>query len=81
MTNWMKDAPCVGYGHLFFDESRSRVVNEARKICAGCGLNDECLDHALRNSEVGVWAGLTTNQRRKLIRSRTKSQTDLEKIV
>lgn len=79
--DWMKNAPCIGHGDLFFEESRSTVVSKAREICAGCSVQARCLEHAIANSEVGVWAGLTTNQRRKLVRARSRGHVELEKIV
>lgn len=81
MTDWMKNAPCEGHGHLFFEESRPTVVSRARKLCEQCAFSTQCLEHAIRNNEVGVWAGLTTNQRKKLVRSRGKHSFDLGKIV
>jgi WhiB family redox-sensing transcriptional regulator len=79
--DWMKNAPCIGHGDLFFEESRLTIVNKAREICAGCSVRERCLEHAITNSEVGVWAGLTTNQRRKLVRARSQVHLELEKIV
>uniref|UniRef100_UPI002AD3730D WhiB family transcriptional regulator n=1 Tax=Frankia sp. Cr1 TaxID=3073931 RepID=UPI002AD3730D len=41
----------------------------AKKICAPCGVRQECLDHALATSELyGVWGGLTPRERTQLVR-------------
>lgn len=70
--NWMNDAPCKGKGNMFFDEVHRTVVREAKKICAECEFNSACLDYALAHDEIGVWAGTTTNERAKILRSRRK---------
>jgi WhiB family transcriptional regulator, redox-sensing transcriptional regulator len=54
---------------FFFGLGQSRLANQARAICAGCGVQGECLEFALRNpdeTEFGVWGGATPSQRRRL---------------
>ncbi len=42
-------------------------IAEARRICAGCGVADECLQYALEsNQEAGVWGGYPEDERRRL---------------
>lgn len=75
-VDWMQKAKCDGQGDLFFSEMQARMVNKARAICKTCEVKQQCLAYALENNEVGVWAGTTTNQRRK-IRNRTLKISDM----
>ncbi len=45
-------------------------VREAKKICAGCPVKEQCLEYGLTHVEYGVWGGLTANERRTLNRKR-----------
>ena len=76
--SWMIGAPCIGKGDLFFQETKRTVVRQARKICDSCAVNSRCLEYALENDEVGVWAGLTTNQRAKILRKRARELKNAE---
>jgi WhiB family redox-sensing transcriptional regulator len=65
---WMDDALCREIGpELFFLED-SGVPYEARKVCALCPVQDECLRFALTADVEGIWAGTTPSQRRALRR-------------
>lgn len=72
---WMIGAPCTGNADLFFDETSRTKVRKARAICKSCKANARCLEYAMKNNDVGVWAGTTANQRAKMRRTmRKKSQ-------
>lgn len=45
-------------------------LSEAKQVCAGCPLAMQCLEYALRNTEIGIWGGTTESQRESL-RKRT----------
>lgn len=74
---WMRDAPCRGATAAFFAErgpAAARLVKQAKKVCAGCPVSDQCLEYALENREpCGVWGGLTPVQRRKLASGHTRA--------
>lgn len=73
MTTWRDQAKCRDKEtDWFFIEDHRTVVNEARVFCATCPVHSQCLDHAIRNDEVGIWAGTTTNQRKKILRNKRK---------
>lgn len=67
----MDNARCatVSDRGIFFDETRPSLVRSAKKICSACPVKTPCLDHAIKNKEVGVWGETTTNQRTKMVRS------------
>lgn len=79
-TTWREDAACLRYpAVLFFGlddvespaERRTREEN-AKRICIGCEVRDECLDYALATREAyGIWGGLTEIERRARLRTRS----------
>lgn len=70
----MKNAPCTGQSELFFNETSKRTVEKARSICRECAEREKCYDYAMKHSDVGVWAGLTSNQREKIRREARKAR-------
>lgn len=72
----MKRANCRGVlPVLMFPEKNKPVTAaDAKAVCAGCVVRDECLRHALEHGErFGVWGGLTERERRKLARQRRQA--------
>jgi WhiB family redox-sensing transcriptional regulator len=75
---WQADAACRGVGAaLFFPERGTDVrarVPEAKAICAGCPVRQECLEYALclpfPQSRYGIWGGLTEKERRQVRQER-----------
>lgn len=64
---WMDGAVCAQTDPDSFFPEKGEPVKDAKKVCLGCDVRDECLAYALRNNErFGVWGGLTERQRRKL---------------
>lgn len=57
---------CYGLGDAMFPAYRAQVT-EAKRICAGCPITDECLRLGLDELD-GVWGGLTAAERRVLPR-------------
>jgi WhiB family redox-sensing transcriptional regulator len=80
-TEWMNEGACKGNQEMFFDETHLKVVRAAREICASCVVKFQCLDHAIANKEVGVWAGTTTNERAKLMRKSKKESAKVQTTV
>lgn len=53
---------------LWFPE-KGGSVREAKRICRGCPVKDECLEYALENDErFGIWGGLSERERRHIKR-------------
>ncbi|MCX4694473.1 WhiB family transcriptional regulator [Streptomyces sp. NBC_01408] len=69
---WQSRAACrdLGTGRFFHPagergEDREERDAAAKRVCAGCPVRAECLEHALRTREpFGVWGGLTEEERR-----------------
>lgn len=49
---------------------------EAKAVCSGCPLMADCLDHAMRHPEVGVWGGTTDDDRRAIRLGRMAKRPD-----
>lgn len=76
---WADHAACKGFreqhgtdkwNQIWFpergDAARSSI-RQAKKICAGCPVVDECLQYALdAGLTIGVWGGKSANERRQL---------------
>ncbi|QJD50354.1 WhiB family transcription factor [Mycobacterium phage MarkPhew] len=54
---------------VFFPE-KGQSAQPAKRICGGCPILDECLDHALacEHEVFGIWGGLTQRDRRDIRR-------------
>lgn len=67
---WMQHAACRGATHLMFPKEHKDItyIPQARKICAGCSVQPQCLAYALDHPTGdlhGVWAGYTSRQLKK----------------
>ena len=70
-TAWMAQGNCRNYPPAVFFPSDGVGVDRARKICSGCPVLDQCLDHALDNRiEHGVWGGCSERARRRQLKRR-----------
>ena len=67
---WVAFAACRDADpELFFAGSDGGDTGMARRICAGCAVQDECLEWALAaRASFGVWGGTTEQERRRLMR-------------
>ncbi len=72
---WRDRAQCRGVDpDLFFPET-GEPGTEAKRVCWGCAVREECLAYALDNREkFGVWGGLSEAERRRM-RSRRRWAT------
>jgi WhiB family redox-sensing transcriptional regulator len=64
---------CCNYSvdpDLFFPE-RGASTREAKEVCRGCVVREDCLEYALVNGEkFGIWGGMSERERRRLRRQR-----------
>jgi WhiB family transcriptional regulator, redox-sensing transcriptional regulator len=75
VQTWQVRAACRGpQSSIFFPPSsferkddKDRREGNAKGICAGCAVRQECLDYAIEIREPhGIWGGLTEGERRVL---------------
>ncbi len=68
---WQRAANCLGVDPDLFFPERGGSTREAKEVCRGCVVRQECLQYALDNSEkFGIWGGLSERERRRLRRRR-----------
>ncbi len=69
---WVALGACVGSDpRVFFPGKGQDAAGPARRICAGCEVQAECLEYALtRPEKFGIWAGTTERQRRAMRKAR-----------
>jgi WhiB family redox-sensing transcriptional regulator len=76
--DWTDAAACRdSEGALFYpsdsaERKEDRLEREliAKRICASCGVREECLEAALaRHETYGIWGGLNEFERRGLLRT------------
>lgn len=61
---------CVGLDPDLFHPERGHSAAEAKAVCAGCVIREECLDWALRHERLGIWGGTGERERRGIRRER-----------
>ena len=67
--DWRDDAACAETDPEIFYPEKGGSLSEARQVCAGCEVREQCLADALaRDERFGIWGGLSTPQRQRLRR-------------
>ena len=70
MTSWRSDALCAQTDpEIFFPDTDGNPKGDAKRVCAQCPVKNPCLREAIdRREQHGIWGGLTTRERARLIR-------------
>jgi len=80
-TPWQASANCLGVDPDLFFPERGGSTREAKEVCAGCVVRDECLDYALSTGEkFGIWGGLSERERRLVRRRRANARATAARI-
>lgn len=62
---WADQAECRFFDtELFF----SGDPTPAKRVCASCPVTAQCLEFALQAEVTGVWGGMTSRERNRLVR-------------
>jgi WhiB family redox-sensing transcriptional regulator len=70
-TDWKARANCMGVDPDLFFPERGMSTREAKEVCRGCVVREDCLEYALANGEkFGIWGGLSERERRRIRRAR-----------
>jgi len=65
--SWQDYANCVGVNPDLMFPERGASTSEAKAICAGCVVREECLEYALAASiKHGIWGGKSERERRRI---------------
>lgn len=68
---WQARANCMGVDPDLFFPERGASTREAKEVCRGCVVREDCLEYALANGEkFGIWGGLSERERRRIRRMR-----------
>ena len=68
---WQDLANCLGVDPDLFFPERGASTREAKEVCRGCVVREDCLEYALANGEkFGIWGGLSERERRRIRRQR-----------
>jgi WhiB family redox-sensing transcriptional regulator len=68
---WQSQANCMGVDPDLFFPERGASTREAKEVCRGCVVRDNCLEYALDSGEkFGIWGGMSERERRRLRRAR-----------
>lgn len=66
---WQERALCAQTDPEAFFPEKGGSTREAKRICQGCEVRDECLEYALAHDErFGIWGGLSERERRRIKR-------------
>ena len=69
--SWQDQANCLGVDPDLFFPERGASTKEAKEVCRGCVVREECLEFALSNGEkFGIWGGMSERERRRIRRQR-----------
>jgi len=69
--DWQAQANCMGVDPDLFFPERGASTKEAKEVCRGCVVREDCLEFALANGEkFGIWGGMSERERRRLRRAR-----------
>lgn len=68
--DWMNKAACVGADpELFYHRDNTAETLKAKKICASCPVQGECLEFDLSHDlQWGTWGGVGEERRREMKR-------------
>jgi WhiB family redox-sensing transcriptional regulator len=70
-SDWKSRANCMGVDPDLFFPERGMSTREAKEVCRGCVVREDCLEYALANGEkFGIWGGLSERERRRIRRAR-----------
>jgi len=68
---WQRKANCMGVDPDLFFPERGASTREAKEVCRGCVVREDCLEYALANGEkFGIWGGMSERERRRVRRAR-----------
>ena len=75
---WQERANCLGVDPDLFFPERGASTKEAKGVCNGCEVRNECLEYALRHGEkFGIWGGMSERERRRIRRQRALARRGL----
>jgi WhiB family redox-sensing transcriptional regulator len=69
--SWQSQGECNGVDQSIMFPEQGQSNAPARKLCAGCVVRRQCLEHAIdHHEEYGIWGGTTPRERQAIRRNR-----------
>lgn len=69
VSDFRSFANCLGVGSELFFPEQGASAKDAKVVCQGCVVREQCLEYALVNGEkFGIWGGLGERERRRIRR-------------
>ena len=73
--SWQMLSNCLGVDPDLFFPERGASTKDAKAVCQGCIVREDCLEYALTNREkFGIWGGLSERERRRIRRERAQAR-------
>lgn len=87
--DWRELAACVGTPIDWWFPTAAKndeggdgcAPPEAVALCAQCPVRGDCLDHAIRHEQFGVWAGMSAKQITRLRRAAGVRLSDIDPVA
>jgi WhiB family redox-sensing transcriptional regulator len=75
---FMNQGACNSTDPDLFFPGRGESTAEAKRICQGCPVRQECLDYAMTPpfERFGIWGGLSERERRRIRRQSLHTRED-----
>lgn len=81
-TSWQASSNCLGVDPDLFFPERGASTKEAKEVCRGCIVREDCLEFALNNGEkFGIWGGMSERERRRIRRQRALARQEAAGIA
>lgn len=72
---WQDYANCLGCDPELFFPERGATTREAKAVCAGCAVREDCLEYAVAKGEkFGIWGGKSERERRRIRSERARAR-------
>ena len=74
--SWQLDAACIGMSSsIFFPTQGDARWRQAKAVCRGCVVREECGEYALVNNiKHGIYGGMSERERRRIRRERRSAR-------
>ena len=73
--SWQMLSNCLGVDPDLFFPERGASTKDAKAVCQGCVVREDCLEYAVTNREkFGIWGGLSERERRRIRRERAQAR-------
>ena len=81
-TTWKDSSNCLGVDPDLFFPERGASTREAKEVCRGCVVQQDCLEYALLNGEkFGIWGGMSERERRRIRRQRVLERQAVARTI